>query len=94
MTAIQYCGTTFREYLAKKDHYLKIKYERACENRNICFVLAASHLQSELSIYEFMPLEGDPTPEEIEQMQVEEQHRLYQQAIAYRKQLSEQMQKY
>lgn len=57
---------TLREYKAKEHHYLLSKYEQDCRFRKVAYSVVVPHLgENELTIYEFDPLEFDPSPEEI-----------------------------
>lgn len=54
----------------------------------LTYTIAKPYLKDEnMSAYEFMPLEGDPTPEEKRQMDQERLERESQQAAADRKRI-------
>lgn len=63
---------TLREYVLKAEGYRAAQYALDCRLRLLCFVTAKPHLKDQhLSIYNFMPLDGDPTPAEIARIQQE-----------------------
>lgn len=63
---------TYREYELKREGYIRSQYGADQRLRFLAYTTAKPYLKDQnLSIYDFMPLEGDPTPEEIARIQQE-----------------------
>jgi hypothetical protein len=57
---------TLREYFLKADGYSRERYKMDASIRFLAFCVAGPYLKDKsMTIYDFMPLEGDPTPEQI-----------------------------
>lgn len=68
----EYRRLTFREYQLKREGYLRSQYDADSRLRFLAYAVAKPYLKDQsMSIYEFMPLNGDPTPEQIAQIQQE-----------------------
>jgi hypothetical protein len=63
---------TLREYFLKADGYSRERYKMDASIRFLAFCVAGPYLKDKsMTIYDFMPLEGDPTPEQIAAAQQE-----------------------
>lgn len=65
---------TMREYLLKVEGYNRVQYSENSRLRTLCYLVAVPHFKpgyENMSVYEFMPLPGDPSPEEIKRIEQE-----------------------
>lgn len=68
----EYRKLTFREYELKRAGYIRGQYDADSRLRFLVYAVAKPYLKDQsMSIYEFMPLAGDPTPEQIARIQQE-----------------------
>ncbi len=57
---------TMREYSLKVEGYIRVMYGMDSRIRFLAFCVAGPYLKDKsMSIYDFMPIPGDPTPEQI-----------------------------
>lgn len=79
---------TYREYLLKSDGYGRVVIEDYRQLRVLTYTIAAPYLKDKnMTAYEFMPLEGDPTPEEIREQENERVEKEMQEAQERRQQI-------
>lgn len=61
-----------KEFVLMTDGYKRLQYSTDRRVRFLAYTAAKPYLKDQsMSIYEFMPLEGDPTREQIAQIQQE-----------------------
>lgn len=63
---------TLKEYFLRVDGFNRVKQAENNMHRTLCYIIAKPYLKDQsMTMYEFMPLDGDPTPEEILKIQQE-----------------------
>jgi hypothetical protein len=79
---------TYREYLLKSEGYGRVIIEDYRQLRMLTYTIASPYLKDQnMTAYEFMPLEGDPTPEEIREHERERLEKEMQAAQERRQQI-------